>query len=401
MLIASPMFGAVGEQRDRTDREKERQEARADKESDLYDEGTAALDDNDYSRAAKVFRKVAEMKMEHAGAALYWLARAQKELDQRADALSTIVELKRTYPKSRWTEDAQALEVEIRQSSGSPVDPKQLEDDDMKLIVLNGLMGSDPEKAVPVLETVINGTSSIRVKERAIFVLSQSKSQQAMDILGRVARGSTHPELQKAALRYLGIMGGEGSRKVLADVYAATRDVKIKKDILKSYMISGDRARLLALAKSEPDSELRGEAIRQLGIIGARNELGDLYATETSIDNKKSIIQAMFIGGSVERLSEIARTEKNPELRASAIRNLGLTGRARTGDVLVQVYETDSNREVRAAVINSLFLQSNGKALIALARKEKDPELKREIISKMALIRSDEVSAYLLEVLKD
>ena len=57
--------------------------------------------------------------------------------------------------------------------------------------------------------------------------------------------------------------------------------------------------------------------------------------------------------------------------------------------------------EVRESVIRSLFLQSNGKALIALARKEKNPALKREIISKLSLIRSDEVSEYLLEVLKD
>lgn len=56
---------------------------------------------------------------------------------------------------------------------------------------------------------------------------------------------------------------------------------------------------------------------------------------------------------------------------------------------------------MKASVIKSLFLQANGKALIALARKETDPEMKREIISKLALIRSDEVSAYLMEVLKD
>lgn len=404
MLAVAPLFGAmssIDDQRERGGREREKQEERADRESDLYDQGTDALDEKDWTRAVKAFRKVAQMQMEHADAALYWLARAQNELGQRSDALSTLLELRKAYPRSHWAEDSRALEVEIRQSSGQNVDPQKLNDDDLKLMVLNGLMGSDSEKAVPVLEKVISGSSSTRVKERAIFVLSQSNSQPAMDILGRVARDSAHPELQGYALRYLGIMGGDGSRKVLADVYAASRDVKIKKSILKSYMISGDRARLLALAKGEPDAELRGDAIRQLGILGARSELADLYNSETSIENKKNVIQAMFISGSADRLGEIARAERIPALRAAAIRNLGLIGGARTGDLLVSIYESESDRDVKNSVIKSLFLQSNGKALVALARKETDPELKREIISKMALIRSDEVSSYLMEVLKN
>jgi len=401
MLAASPVFAVADapEKYKDKEREKERAEARAERESDLYDEGTDALDEKDWSRAARVFRRVANMQQEHADASLYWLARAQNEMGKRSEALATLLELKNAFPKSHWAQDGRALEMEIRQSSGQHVEPEQVTDDDMKLMVLNGLMGSDPEKAVPVLEKVIYGTSSSRVKERAIFVLSQSNSSR--EILGRVARDSAHPELQNQALRYLGIMGGEESRKVLADVYSGTRDVKIKKNILRSYMISGDRARLLALAKGEPDADLRGEAIRQLGIIGARGELADLYGTETSVENKKNIIQAMFIGGSVDKLAEIARNEKWPGLRSAAIRNLGLIGGTRTGDVLVSIYESDPNQEVRLEVIKSLFLQANGRALIALARKEKDPVLKREIISKLALIRSDEVSNYLMEVLKD
>ena len=403
LLAASPILAGPTDERagQRAEREKERKEARADRESDIYDEATDALDDKDFSRAASLFRKVAQMNMEHADAALYWLAFSQNAMAQRAEALATLVELQKAFPKSNWTEDGKALDAEIRQSSRQPVDPKNVQDDDVKLMVLNGLMSSDPAKAVPVLEQVINGHSSQRVKERAIFVLSQANSPEALNILGRIARDSARPDLQAYALRYLGIMGGEESRKVLGDVYGSTRDIKIKKSILKSYMISGDRARLLGLAKNEQNPDLRGDAIRQLGIMGAKNELGDLYNTETSLENRKEIIQAMFLSGSSDRLGELARNEKNPDLLASAMSNLGLMGGRGTGELLVSIYESDANREVKDAVIKSLFLQSNGKALITLARKEKDPELKREIVSKLALIQSPEVSEYLMEVLKD
>jgi hypothetical protein len=76
---------------------------------------------------------------------------------------------------------------------------------------------------------------------------------------------------------------------------------------------------------------------------------------------------------------------------------MGNNGR---GDVLVSIYQSDPNREVREAVLNALFLQQNGKALVDLARSERDPEMKRKIVEKMALVHSKETTAYMMEVLK-
>jgi HEAT repeat protein len=203
------------------------------------------------------------------------------------------------------------------------------------------------------------------------------------------------------ALKYLGIAGGERSRMVLADVYNGTTDVRIKKSVLKSYMIAGDKARLLQLAKAEQNTELRGDAISQLGIIGARNELADLYANEQSVELRKKIIQAMFIGGNAEKLYDIARNEKNEELRLTAIRNLGLLGGSKTGTLLNQMYESDPSPAVRKAVINGLFLQGNAKALVALARKEKNREMKKEIVQKLSLINSQDATEFLVELLNE
>jgi HEAT repeat protein len=405
LLAAAPLFAySALPERDQKEREqtKERQRVRVriDRESELYDQGTEALDEKDWTSAARAFRRVAQMKGDHADGALYWLAVSQKELGESANALASLLELHKAFPSSHWAEDGKALEVEIRQASGQHIEPDQLADDDMKLMAINALMLSNSEKAIPILEKIIAGNNSSRMKERAIFVVSQSHSPKAIEVLGRAARDNAHPELQSQALKYIGIMGGEDSRKLLADVYASTDKIKVKRNILRSYMIGGDRDRLLIIARSEPNQELRGEAVRQLGIVGARAELADLYQKESVIDIRKNIIQAMFLSGNAEKLAEIAKTEKDAELRATAIRNLGLIGRKNTGDLLVSLYENDTNAEVRKAVIQSLFLQQNGKALVGLARKEKDPALKREIVSKLALIRSDDVTDYLMEVLK-
>ncbi|HSP13904.1 MAG TPA: tetratricopeptide repeat protein [Thermoanaerobaculia bacterium] len=403
LLAASPALAITGApERDKTkERERTRTEARVDREAELYDQGTGALDEKDWSGAVRAFRRVAQMKGEHADGALYWLAMAQKELGQSAEALASLIELRKAFPSSHWTEDGNALEVEIRQSSGQHVEPDQLADDDVKLMAINGLMFTDSEKALPILEKIIIGNGSSRMKERAIFIVSQSHSPRAIEVIGRAARDNAHRDVQGQAIKFLGIMGDDSSRKLLADVYSTTSDVTIKRNILRSYMIGQDRDRLLVVAKTEPNLDLRGEAVRQLGIIGARGELADLYQKELAVPIRKQIIQAMFIGGNAEKLAEIARTEKDPQLRATAVRNIGFLGKKNTGDLLVSLYDNDSSAEVKRAVIMSLFVQQNGKALVSLARKEKDPALKREIVSKLSLVHSDDVTDYLMEVLKE
>jgi HEAT repeat protein len=116
---------------------------------------------------------------------------------------------------------------------------------------------------------------------------------------------------------------------------------------------------------------------------------------------KKKIIQAMFIGGNAEKLYDIARNEPTETLKLTAIKNLGLLGGERAGEMLVTLYNSDTRPELRRTVINSLFIQGNAKALVALARREKDPELKKEIIQKLSLTGSKDAADYLMEYLKD
>lgn len=175
--------------------------------------------------------------------------------------------------------------------------------------------------------------------------------------------------------------------------------MRLKREILHSFMQSGSRDFLLNAAKSEQNPELRTDAIRQLALTGGQDELWQLYQTG-SIDDKRAILKSMFLGGNSSRLIEIAKSEKDPSLRVAAIKSLGLMGSKGGGDVLVSIYQTDQNKEVREAVLNSLFLQQNGKALVDLARSEKDPEMKKRIVAKMSLVHSKEVTDYMMEILK-
>jgi HEAT repeat protein len=125
-----------------------------------------------------------------------------------------------------------------------------------------------------------------------------------------------------------------------------------------------------------------------------------VYQGETSPDVRKQIIQALFIGGDATRLAELARTEKDGELRRTAVHTLGLMGSKKTGDTLVAIYRSDKDPEIRRTAINALFIQGNAHALVEIARQETDPTLRKDIVEKLSLMKSKEATDFLMEILK-
>ena len=273
------------------------QDSREDK---FYESGTSALNERRWDQAVEAFSQAVKAGGRRADGALYWKAYAENKQGQRAEALTTLGELMKRFPGSRWLNEAKVLEVEIRQASGQTVTPEHESDEELKLIALNALINTDAERAVPMLEKLLQGNQSPKLKERALFVLTQSNSPRAREVLAQFARG-VPSDLQKKALRYLGIYGTKENRHLLAEIYGSSSDQEVKRTILHSFMVSGDRERLLAAAKGEASPELRGDAIQQLGVMGARTELRELYQTENSVEVKERILRAMFIGGDAER----------------------------------------------------------------------------------------------------
>ena len=367
---------------------------------DLYDRARDAIENTRYDRAVADLDRVIALKTSRTDAALYWKAYSLSKLGQRDEALKTVDEIYRQFANSRWLKDAKALEVEVRQASGQTVSPDAQNDEELRLLALRGIMNSDPEQALPVIEKMLAGTSSPKVKDRALFVLSQSKSARARDIISGVAKGNANPDLQLKAIRYIGMMGGSDNKQVLAEVYRGANDPAVKNAILRSYMQSGDRDRLFALAKTETDASLRSEAVRQLGMMRATAELTQLYQADSSVDVRKQILSAMFMSGDTDKMIELAKAERDPELRKTAIRNLGMMKKPGTTEALVAIYGSDNAADVRKAVLNALFIQINASALVTLARAEKNPEMKKEIVSKLSVMKSKEAMDYLMELLK-
>lgn len=388
------------EKRDREQEARDREQEKLDRLEELYDDGREALEEDRYEKAEAKFDQLAKMNGPQTDAALYWKAYAQNRLGKREAALTTLADMKKRFQQSRWQKDAGVLELEVKQSSGQPVKPGDQGDEELKLMAIQGLMNSDPERAMPLLEKVINGSGTPKEKSRALFVLAQSGSPQGREVIGRIARGQSNPELQREAIKYLGLFGGAQSRQIMAEVYASNPDTSVKRAILRAYMLGGDKERLFAAAKGEKDESLRREAIHQLGLVHGVGELEQLYQMETSTDLRREILQAFFLAGESGKLVQAAQSEKDPELRRAAIRNLGLIHSDESGKALQAIYSKETDRALKEEVLNSYFLQGNASALVAIARSEKDPELKKTAVSKLSLMHSKEATDYLMELLQ-
>jgi len=370
--------------------------AGADEESRYYERGQRDLERNRWDQAAENFSEAVARGGARADGALYWKAYALNKLGRRDEALAAIAELRKSHANSRWLDDARALEIEIKQAAGKTVNPESADDEDLKLMALNSLMNSDPERALPLLEKLLHSSQSPKVKERALFVLTQSGSAKARQLVVQMAKGGSNPDLQMKAVHYLGVMGG---KQELGDVYAATSDPEVKRAVLHGLMVAGAKEQLLAAAKGEKSAELRQQAIHWLGTMGAEPELWQIYQEEPSLEVRQTIIHALFIGGKTDHLVEVARSAKEPELRQQAIHWLGVSDSHRTGDVLAAIYGSEPNNNVKKQIVHALFLQSNGKALVEIARKETNMDLKKQIVHDLSLMKSKEGTDYLLELL--
>lgn len=369
----------------------------SDQENRYYERGQSDLDASRWDKAVDDFGEVVSRGGARADGALYWKAYALNKLGRRDEALAAITELRKSFASSRWLDDARALEIEIKQAAGKPVSPESADDEEMKLMALNGLMSSDPERALPLLEKLLHSSQSPKVKERALFVLTQNGSPKARQLVVQIAKGASNPDLQMRAVHYLGVMG---AKQELGEVYAATNDVEVKRAVLHGLMVGDAKEQLFAAAKTERNPDLRREAIHWLGTMGADQELWQLYQNEPVTEVKEQIVHALFVSGKTDRLLEVAKTAKETKLREQAIHWLGVSdSHQEAGDALAAMYPAESSPEVKGQIIHALFIQNNGKALVEIARRETNIELKKQIVHWLSVMHSKEGTDYLMELL--
>ena len=374
-------------------------------ERGMYNNGLNALQNRQYDRAITQFDRVILVKGTYADAATYWKAFSQARLVRTDDALATITALRRDYPQSRYLPEAKVLEADVRRLAGQRIDPQTLDaNDELKLIAINGIANTDPERAIPLLEGVLNGANTLGNKRRALFVLALSKDPKAHQILLRYAKGGGSPELQVEAIRNLvSRRDGQTTETELREIYESTQDPTIRRAVIEAYGNSGNKSALLNIMKSKTEVvDNKRTALNRLQNLAAPTELWALYQAEPDPELRIQIVNAFTSMGATDQLTQIVKTEKDPKVRLRALRNLGSQKTETTGTLLVDLYGAETERDAKRSIISALRSQNNAAGLVTLARKETNIELKRELVSAISdMAGRDKAAAdFLVEMIK-
>lgn len=366
-------------------------------EEQAYQSATQAIEAQRWEAAVQDLQRVVALEGRRAAAGRYWTAYAQNRLGRSAAALETLAELRRRHPESAWIDDAEALELEIRQAAGQRVEPRDVADDELKLMVLNGLMHNDSEEAVPLVLEVLEGSHSRAVKERALFVLGQSDAPTAREAMARLARDGSDTELQAHAVRMLGLHGGE---EALWRLYQDEGATEVREHILHALFLADATERVFDLARNEDDSELRLQAVHWLGLMDAVDRLRELYEREQDVEVRSRILHSYFLADAVEPLVQVARQDASAELRRDAVHRLGLIDSEEAGRVLVDLHADEPDPEVRSRIVHALWLQENAAALIEIYGQESDLEVRKQIVHWLGMLDdSPEAMAFLRSLL--
>jgi len=195
----------------------------------LYRLARRAMADENYRRAAQLFAELVDRypRSDYAGDALYYRAYSLYQLGGQRDLRDAIdaIELQaRDYADASTREDAKTLRsriesVQARRGNADAAKKVQEkasqlgdehgcpnDDDDMRIAALQGLMQMDAESAIPILRQVLakRGSCTESLRKHAVFIVSQKRSDEATELLLEVARSDPSTEVRAEAIQWLG-----------------------------------------------------------------------------------------------------------------------------------------------------------------------------------------------------
>ena len=305
--------------------------------------------------------------------ALFWLAHCESQARDAAAAVATIRRLEREYPRSPWVKPARSLRIELAQRlrrddvlwytavpppppappavatvpevpvrAAPPIPPPPppvpppawigedfRPDTELRIQALGSLMHTDALKVIPMLRDIALSGHDPGDARRALFLLAQSSRADARATVVEVAKTGPDP-VRLAAVRELGRLDGPAVATELLQVYATASD-RIKHQVVSSLGQRDASPALMRIAQSERDRPLRNAAIAALGQAGAREHLSTLYARSRAgaADMKRPIILGLFNARADAELIRIAEQERDPQLRKEILSRLRLLGTER------------------------------------------------------------------------
>ncbi len=268
----------------------------------------------------------------------------------------------------------------------APVEAQQEDNEALAITALEALMAAAPERALPLVERVLQSDHSDRVKQRALFVASQIDLPGAQQLLMEFAR--TESSLQGEAIRMIGISGDPASLNAVGELYPDASP-EIRERILQAYLIAERPDAVMKIAEQAGSDEEFDQAVRILAAMGASEQLRQIGRQRPG---SRGLIHAYAVAGDLESLRVVAQGEAGsvtPEARRDAIRGVAIIGTDAARELLMQIYRGSDDPQVREATAQALMVAGHDAGLLQLYRDADDPDEKRDLLRMLVMMDSD------------
>jgi HEAT repeat protein len=423
--------------------------AKADPADSLYRLAREALSRGDYKRAAEIFHRIPERfpQSAYAGQSMYYEAYAlyrSGESDDLSTAIDRLNSLDKRYPAVARGGDAKSLRTRVcgelakrgDESCAADISEKAEGDNDVKngdtrvlpgqrncspdadddnddrIAALNALLQMDAERAMPILEKVLarRDACSVALRRKAVFLVSQKRTDRTANILMSVARSDPDQEVREQAVFWLSQV--PGSTGLLEEILKGNSDEAIKEKALFA-LSQQNEPRAQQILRDFAVRESEGEDLREKAIfwLGQRRStentefLRGLYTRLTNEDLKEKVMFSLSQqkgAGNEQWLMNIAvNPREDIELRKKALFWAGQSGVA-TAE-LSSLYNKMTDGEMRDQMIFVFSQRQHDPAamdkLFDIARNDRDPERRKKAIFWLGQSRDPRVQQFLLDLI--
>lgn len=293
----------------------------------VYRAARQALNDNQYQRAAELFRSIRDRypRSTYVANTYYWQAFALYRAGSLSEAREALRTQARRYPNATTRRDAEVLLRRVQGELGrqgdadaaaalaadvdvivppvaaapaqtpQPAQPPQPaiagapragrgvdragsrdrcddDDDDIRIAALNAVLQMDADRAVPLLKTVLarRDDGSACLRRKAVFLVSQKRSDETSRILLDAVRNDPDKEVREQAVFWLSQVPGDETVAALDSILQDTKadpEIQDKAIFALSQHRSPRAAQILCTYSGRRDrpAELREKSIFWLG----------------------------------------------------------------------------------------------------------------------------------------
>jgi HEAT repeat protein len=412
-----------------------------------------ALSRNDFKRAAEIFHRITEIypQSAHAGQSLYYEAFSlyrsgnTDDLEAARDRLST---LGRRFPSLARGSEARTLVTRVcgelakrgdqdcartiaERAEGADSDvtsgqtrtipggraqscPSEDDDNDDRMVALSALMQMDAERAMPILQKLLasRDACSAGLRRKAVFIVSQKRTEQTADILMNSARNDPDQEVREQAVFWLSQVPGERPITLLDEILKSNANTALKEKAVFALSQKGEgraQAILRELASREGENEdLRDKAIFWLGQRRSPENtefLRALYGRIGNQDLKEKILFSLSQqkgAGNDRWLMDIAVNPREYiELRKKAVFSASQAGVA--SSEFASLYDRMNDTELKDQIIFVFSQRGRDPAamdkLFQIARSDRDPELRKKAIFWLGQSRDPRAQKFLEDLI--